>query len=57
MIKLYMCKYNVKNAPHVIENYVFRALERTFTKELTYVGMLEEERIARIGSSILKPRM
>jgi hypothetical protein len=29
----------------------FCALERTFTKELTYEGMLEEERIARIGSN------
>jgi hypothetical protein len=51
MIKLYMCKYTVKNAPLVIEKYVFSALERMFTKELTYERMLEEERIARIGSN------
>ncbi len=46
-----MCKYTVKNAPLVIEKYVFSALESTFIKVLTYVGMLEEERIARIGSN------
>ncbi len=33
------------------KNMFFSALERTFTKELTYEGMLEEERIARIGSN------
>ncbi len=33
------------------KNLFFSALERTFTKELTFEGMLEEERIARIGSN------
>jgi hypothetical protein len=52
MIKLYMCKYTFKRMRHLLsKNMFFSALERTFTKELTYVGMLEEERIARIGSN------
>jgi hypothetical protein len=51
MIKLYTCKYTVKMRHLLSKNMFFGALERTFTKELTYVGMLEEERIARIGSN------
>ncbi len=51
MIKLYMLRYIVKMR-HLLLNYMFfSALERTFTKKLTYEGMQEEERIARIGSN------
>jgi hypothetical protein len=35
----------------LLNNMFFSALERTFTKKLTYEGMQVEERIARIGSN------
>ncbi len=47
-----MRRYTVKMRHLLSKNmFFFCALERTFTKELTYEGMLEEERIARIGSN------
>jgi hypothetical protein len=46
-----MRRYTVKIRYLLSKNMFFSALERTFTKELTYEGMLEEERIARIGSN------
>jgi hypothetical protein len=46
-----MRRYTVKMRHLLSKNMFFSALERTFTKEMTYEGLLEEKRIARIGSN------
>ncbi len=41
----------------LLNNMFFSALERTFTKKLTFEGMQVEKRIARIGSNDLESHL